>query len=238
MVSTVAFLLQSREPQEVPEPVRTWIAPDHPMPVIGLNVSGLIYNDPTMARERYGLKADYRETVKTLVSRLLARTGSRIVLIAHVLAPPGHYESDVQAAGAVRASLSLGDQARVAVLPVSYDQSELKWIIGRLDWFCGTRMHATIAALSSGVPTAAIAYSGKTVGVFATCGQEAEVTDPRSLDTDEVVDGVWRSWERRDEARRSLADGLLGVFQTANAQMDLIAAECTSAAEHGAKTRT
>ena len=38
-------------------------------------------------------------------------------------------------------------------------------------------MHATIAALSSGVPCATVAYSLKARGVFASCGMAHAVAD-------------------------------------------------------------
>ena len=31
----------------------------------------------------------------------------------------------------------------------SFDCGEMKWIVRKLEWFCGTRMHSTIAGLSS-----------------------------------------------------------------------------------------
>ena len=41
-------------------------------------------------------------------------------------------------------------------------------------------MHATIAALSSAVPTVNFAYSGKALGVFETVEQGASVLMPES----------------------------------------------------------
>lgn len=100
-------------------------------------------------------------------------------------------------------------------------------------------MHSTIAALSSGVPAAAIAYSPKTLGVFETCGQGAHVADPRpALETDGVVEQLWQSWTVRKEARQSLHATLPAVLRRAEEQMDAIVAECvkrsTEDAEAGA----
>ena len=61
--------------------------------------------------------------------------------------------------------------------------TEVKWVISNCDHFCGTRMHACIAAISQGIPTSAIAYSGKTEGVFASVGCESYVIDPREFDS-------------------------------------------------------
>src|SRR5690606_32611423 len=66
-------------------------------PLVGFNVSGLIYNDPERARARYGFRADYRETVIGFLSALIERTTARVVLISHVMDQPGHYESDLEA---------------------------------------------------------------------------------------------------------------------------------------------
>jgi polysaccharide pyruvyl transferase WcaK-like protein len=87
-------------------------------------------------------------------------------------------------------------------------------------------MHSTIAALSSGVPTAAISYSPKTLGVFESCEQGAHVADPCQLTTEEVVDCLWRSWLDRESARETLKAALPGVLQRVEMQMDDIAAAC------------
>jgi hypothetical protein len=78
----------------------------------------------------------------------------------------------------------LGDLAgdRVAVLGGRPNAMELKWTLSRLDWFAGARMHATIGAFSSGVPTLGLGYSDKAQGVFAECGIGDEVADLRRLD--------------------------------------------------------
>lgn len=51
------------------------------------------------------------------------------------------------------------------VLPPTFSAQEYKWVISKLNGFAGTRMHATIAALSSLVPTISIGYSRKSIGV-------------------------------------------------------------------------
>ena len=54
---------------------------------------------------------------------------------------------------------------RLAVLGSDYNCRQLKWIISHLTAFVGARTHATIAALSSGVPTLSIGYSMKARGI-------------------------------------------------------------------------
>lgn len=224
----VAFGLPAVKPSEdALGAVAAWLG-DKSTPLAGVNVSGLLMNRPETAARQYGLQAHYGEAVISLVRRLLRDSGARILLIPHVVTPPGHYESDIEACHRVADAVADAAGGRVAVLPALHDPCEVKWVISQLDWFCGTRMHATIAALSSGVPAAAIAYSPKTLGVFETCGQGAHVADPRQLDTDEVVERLWHSWAAREEARESLRAALPAVLRRAEEQMDAIIRECVA----------
>ncbi|MGI9014089.1 MAG: polysaccharide pyruvyl transferase family protein [Phycisphaerales bacterium] len=217
----VAFALPKHEPEHLPPAIRDLLA-DEEREVAGFNVSGLIYHDPDGARDRYGFKADYRALVHGFLERLLCNSNATVLLVPHVLPSAGHYESDPHACDLVADALrdSFGD--RVVVVPPEFQAGEMKWIIAQTDWFCGTRMHSAIAGLSSGVPTAAIAYSPKTLGVFETAGQADHVTDPRSLDTETAIESVLRSWEAREEARVSLRTHLPRVLQQAERQMDRI----------------
>ncbi len=215
----VAFLLEAREcAGELGDEIRGWIGGGGP-PTIGFNVSGLIYLSEDGGRAQYGLRADYREAVEGFVRRVLERTDSNVVLTPHVVSPKGHYESDNEACERLQERLGSAGRGRVAVAPSFSDPRDVKWLISRMGWFCGTRMHSTIAALSTGVPTAAIAYSDKTRGVFDTCGQGEHVADPRAMGTDELVEALWGSFEAREDARASLRRTLGGVMDGARAQM-------------------
>ncbi|MBR8826882.1 MAG: polysaccharide pyruvyl transferase family protein [Gomphosphaeria aponina SAG 52.96 = DSM 107014] len=218
----VAFLLQKNKPEKpIPEQISQWMSEKKLH--VGFNISGLIYNNPEAARSQYGFKADYRQVVTGFLAKLLKETDAVISLIPHVLAPKGETESDPAAIAQVVSELGELAKDRVAVVPAEYDQCEMKWIISQTDWFCGTRMHSTIAGLSSGVPTAAIAYSPKTLGVFETCGQGKQVADPRSLTTEKVIEQLWQSWNEREVAASTLSEYLPQVIAQAKEQMEAIA---------------
>jgi polysaccharide pyruvyl transferase WcaK-like protein len=166
---------------------------------VGLNISGLVANDPGSAAQ-FGLTIDYQKVVERLVRELLDRSDGRVVLVPHVLAPPGAPESDRVACETL--AERIGDP-RIEVAP-DLDVAEVKWLISGFGWFCGTRMHATIAALSTGVPTATIAYSLKARGVFETCEMAHNVADARSVDDETALDVVLSSFEARDRDRTTL----------------------------------
>jgi polysaccharide pyruvyl transferase WcaK-like protein len=199
----MAFGLEPRAPSKgIPKELESWLSQRET--VFGLNVSGLIYHDPERAKAAFSFKADYRQIVDELLERILVENEGRVLLVPHVLTPKGHYESDLEASEKAKAKLSKSLQERVQVLPTDFDQSELKWFISKCDWFCGTRMHSTIAGLSTATPTSAIAYSLKTRGVFKTMNCEGEVADPRVQGEQEVVSKLLDSLNRRDALRMIL----------------------------------
>ena len=224
----VAFRLGAAEPSHpLPDDVRLVLARSSSGPVVGFNVSGLVYNRADEARHAYGLECDYRAVVHELVGSLVREAGAHVILVPHVHSHRDdfQFESDDDACEAVRSALPEQVRGSVVVLP-ELGAAELKCVISQTDWFCGTRMHSAIAALSSGVPCAALAYSLKTQGVFETCGQGEHVADMRRLDTSSAVRAVMASWRARESARVSLAACLPTTLAAADRQMDEVVAAC------------
>jgi len=193
---------------------------------VGFNVSGLVWHLGREGEERWGFRVDYRRLVVDTVFWLLRNTDERVLLVPHVFAKPGTVESDMDAAQELLKQLGLAEDSRdrVRVVPGNLSEQELKWLIGQCSWFCGTRMHSTIAALSSGVPTASIVYSDKAAGVFDQCGQREKVIDPRSSDNDEALSQFVAAFESRDSAKVSLGRALVDVRAKLDAQGESIAA--------------
>jgi polysaccharide pyruvyl transferase WcaK-like protein len=216
----LAFGLPAVAPRTpLPEQIQQWL--DEPwVPLVALNVSALVL----AGRRRFGLRADYRAVVTELMRRLLQRTACRVMLVPHVFTAPGHHEHDPDACRKI-AGLA-GSNDRVAIVPQGLDSSETKWLISHADWLCSTRMHAAIAALSTGVPAAALAYSDKTRGVFDTCGLGWHVADLRRERGRDIVEHLWRSFQCRAGTEAALARRLPAVMSQAECQMDAIIEFC------------
>ena len=223
----VAFGLTPVYPEEkLSAPVKAWLSTSEPSNTVGFNVSGLIHNDPDWAAKQLGIAIDYREATERILRNVLEESSLDVLLIPHVMAPPGTRESDNAACEAVAEKLSAEYEGRVQVGPTDVNAAEAKGVIARCAWFCGTRMHSTIAGLSTGVPTATIAYSGKAIGVFESIGQGDHVSDARTLSTEQTVRQVIDSFERRDETRTHLAEAWRPFQERVTAQMDQIVATC------------
>lgn len=214
----MAFLLEPRPPTEVPAVLER----PRESGLIGLNVSGLMYNEPAVARSRYGFVADYAAVIDGFLDWVLSETDADVVLVPHVMAPPPSRESDVSACLRIMDHFKERAGDRLSITSTDWDQNEVKWAIARCDWFCGTRMHATIAGLSTCTPTSTVSYSDKALGVFECCGQGREVFDPRVLETRPVVEEMIGSYRRRDELRAGLEREIPGVKALAENQMDEI----------------
>ena len=189
--------------------------------LIGLNVSGLLYGNPEAAKSNYGFKADYESLIDKLIHYILSDELNSLVLIPHVEAG-GFHDRDV--GGKIFASLIEQYPTSVSLVPQGLDARVVKDVISEMDWFCGTRMHSTIAAISSLVPTVAIAYSLKTKGVFETCGQGGQVVDPREMGTEQLLAEIIDKFNSRSDSLTILKAEIPTVKARAERQMDEIAA--------------
>jgi colanic acid/amylovoran biosynthesis protein len=174
-------------------------------PVVGLNVSGLLAMGGYTQRNMFGLKADYNKLVARLVEFFIQSRSATVLLVPHVFgSEEGNSESDSVACKRVYQSLRdrFGDKIRL--VEGSYDQNEIKYIIGMCDFFVGSRMHACIAALSQRIPAVAIAYSDKFIGVLQTLGVDSLVADARQMDDDSIVNAVAHSYDHRSSIRQCL----------------------------------
>jgi len=200
----LAFILDPRPPAELQ------IEPDpnlrvHGSTVVGLNISGLLYNGGYTHDNMFGLKADYRALVRHVAERLLQRDGTVLLLVPHVFPPAEmEVESDPVACRQLFKELRSTYGDRVFLAAGRYNHNEIKYIISLCDFFVGSRMHACIAALSQGIPAVGLAYSKKFRGVFETVGMDSWVVNLQENDESAVLDAVSRAFEQRHAAGESL----------------------------------
>ncbi|MCE5210542.1 MAG: polysaccharide pyruvyl transferase family protein [Deltaproteobacteria bacterium] len=187
----VAFSLDSIAPQngDIPPFVNT----GKDSPVIGLNINGLLYNGGYTRNNMFNLRMDYKLFVHKLSEAILKKTNANLLLIPHTFAPHGHVESDPDACQEILTDFEPAYKGRVQMISGEYDQHAIKGIIGRCDFFIGSRMHACIAALSQKIPTAAVAYSKKFKGVFNSIDVGGFVIDARE-EQNQVAIGKIMTW--------------------------------------------
>ncbi len=191
-----------------------------PEPVAGVNVNGLLVNQPDASRA-YGVTPTHREEMTEVARRILDGSEWRVVVVPHVLGEGLDSDVAVSREVAGRLQAEFGTE-RVHLADGCRTPGQTKAVIARCAWFTGARMHATIAALSSGVPTGGVAYSRKMEPVFERLDQP--VVDARSTPSDGIVSELVALWRDHDAARDRLATTLPEVLDTWAAQIDAILA--------------
>jgi colanic acid/amylovoran biosynthesis protein len=178
-------------------------------PVVGLNVSGLLLIGGYERNNAFGLNVDYRKLVGSIIDFLVEVKGADVLLVPHVFGT--HEESDTAAVNAIFKEFGSRHPGHLFRVQGTYNQNEIKHIIGLCDFFIGARMHACIAALSQSIPAIAIAYSRKFIGVLESIGAGHLVADPRRLSTEDILRLIDTSFTERREIRSHLQATMAGV---------------------------
>lgn len=119
----------------------------------------------------------------------LIDSGKTVVLIPHVM-EKNPDNNDVIACDEVLRRMV--HTSHVSVVSGEPGAVELKGVIGSCECLIGTRTHATIAAMSQGIPTVSVAYSRKAYGIMKDVyGDELGMrltVDARAIDVDSLLD--------------------------------------------------
>ncbi len=211
----MAFALQ---PEVPPGGVPAWLGQrDGSRPLVGINVSGLLFRGGYDGGNGFGLACDYVRVLREFVAWLVEEQNAEVMLVSHV---NGAGESDAAACLELRRQLPPAVAARVQVADPAFNHRQVKHVIGQCDFFVGARMHACIAALSQGVPAAGMAYSRKFVGVFESVGAASLVVDLRKLDDRAAQDDLRAAFMARErlaadlrEKAKEARQSALGLFR-------------------------
>ncbi len=168
---------------------------------IGINVSGLLYNGGYDRKNYFGLSFSYREFVEKLLSDLCEKREVQVHLIPHVIYACEDVDDDYSVCEKLKKKFP-----NVILPPKFGTASEAKSYIAGLDLFSGARMHATIAATSSGVPVIPVAYSRKVNGLYGSLNYPYYIDAKSNLTVDQAVALFWEYMEQRDAMKNSLTE--------------------------------
>lgn len=161
--------------------------------VLGVNVSALI--------ERYKRPGqDIRAEVAEFIREAVRRYRLGVLLVPHVNPLEGRHPGGdaMYMEDLLEDVRELGSS--VSMMPHTLNAAQIKYVIGHLRFFIGARTHATIAALSSGVPTVSIAYSVKARGINRDLfGDESAVLHTPDVSRTSLCERL--DWLQREEVR-------------------------------------
>lgn len=166
---------------------------------VGVNISGLLWHGGYTKNNQFGLKSDYQRTMYDLLDYFSSRSEVELHFISHVIGRQDPIDEDSHV---VKELVNKYPQAVVA--PAFSSPIEAKSYISGMDFFTGARMHACIAAISSGVPVYPLAYSRKFNGLFCDTLGYPGIASLTEMDSDEIMSGVCASFSRREELKKDI----------------------------------
>lgn len=126
--------------------------------IIGINLSKFILK----SKER---KSNIKNEIKELVKEVNKKYKMHVVFVPHVW---DNYKYDLNDDYQLLKKIFLecyNERLKVSLAPKELNAAEVKYLISHFKIFIGARMHSSIAALSSNVPTITISYSIKSEGI-------------------------------------------------------------------------
>lgn len=182
---------------------------------VGINASGLLFHQAETKANRFGLSYDYAVFTRKLLSALTSRDDVEVHLVPHATSGGDPTDDDE------RLALRLAEEFPAAVrVPNFSGPSEAKSYISSLDFLVAARMHACIAAFSSGTPVVPVSYSRKFSGLFGLLDYD-HVLPMQGVTEDGAIRQVLNALENRAELGRMEASGmkkvdaLLNVYRSA-----------------------
>lgn len=175
----------------------------------GINVSGLLWNGGfNGANNQFGLSADYHKYICRLIEYGISNK-FEVHLIPHVTISSDPHriiqDSDIPACRELYIKYP-----ECVLAPEFTTPYAAKNYIASMDVFIGARMHATIAAFSSGVLTIPLAYSRKFKGLFD------------SLNYSYILDATEESTEEMLEHTISLLSNEIGLKNAQNKALEKV----------------
>jgi colanic acid/amylovoran biosynthesis protein len=169
---------------------------------VGVNVSGLLFNGGHTGSNEFGMQVDYAAYTRSLIAALMKRPKVQVHLICHVNSAIRPHEDDGQVA-----DLLAKEFPGVVRAPRFSSPSAAKSYISGLDFLVAARMHACIAAYSSGVPVVLVAYSRKFAGLFEGVLGYRHMVPVTGMDADEAVAFTLREFDNRAALSADIAEG-------------------------------
>lgn len=178
----------------------------------GINVSSLLWDDNT--RERFGLSIDYKAFYHTLIKYLIENGEYQVHIIPHVIDIKDYEarENDYR----VCCELEKKFKGYVVLAPKFETAIQAKSYISNMDIFLGSRMHSTIAAISSGVATIPLSYAYKFETLYLHIGYPY-VINARVVTTEEALK-MTKQWMNENDKLKEI--GKIAVNYALNDLVD------------------
>ena len=177
---------------------------------VGLNVSSLLWYGGYTGGNQFCLKCDYKKSMKLVIDYFLSLINVKVHLIPHVVKTKIKEEDDYMVSKTLCEEYNVD---RLVLAPPFTTPVEAKNYISGMDFFVGARMHATIAAFSSGVPVVPMAYSRKFNGLFIDTLDYDRIADMKEMTDEKILSVISNAYYDRDSLRSVIKDRMNGIVE-------------------------
>ncbi len=147
----------------------------------------------------------YEKAIATAAHYAVHELGCKVVFIPHVTATQQNDDDRI-----VHTMLQkhMKPNRDIVFLYDRFTHHEVKGIYDNLDMLLGTRMHSVIFALSGGVPSIAVAYEPKSLGIMKQVGLEECVVMPEEMHTECFIKPLSHLYSHLDHYKSLLSKRL------------------------------
>jgi polysaccharide pyruvyl transferase WcaK-like protein len=207
-VTDPAFLLPT-DPVELPDEIEQVLQAG----AIGLNLAPLMTRYNRLSSQAWTQKAlELLKAVRGVSTR-------PIILIPHVMMSPYTFpdNDDYQFMQSLLHAMAPNEREGIFLYDARcHSSKQIKWLVSQLRLFIGSRLHATVAALSSCVPTFCIGYSIKSRGIFRDIfGHERWVVHVADLSAEQLATRIQSLLDEESAVRDYLKSFIPGYADAA-----------------------
>ena len=151
-IPDIAFIMEKEAIQD-----KNFWSLNNSKKIVGINLSPLA--------EKLSNKINVKEIMKKFINYLIIDKKMKVLLIPHVFEQSNiNKNDDLSYLSSIKSELG-NYNGNLEIINNQYNAAEIKYIISKCSFFLGARMHSTIAAISTNVPTIFLTYSNKGIGM-------------------------------------------------------------------------
>jgi colanic acid/amylovoran biosynthesis protein len=174
---------------------------------IGITTSQVMFHHSNLEilddNEKYTL---YLETMANIIDWIIESKDALIIFIPHCIGPGNNFDDRIVASDIHK---KIKNKEKFKIIINEYSASELKSVIGLLDFFIGERTHSLIAATSMCIPSIAITFPNdtRTHGIIGKMLEQQEnIFNIETLDFESFISHFEQCWNKREISRKRLFD--------------------------------
>lgn len=168
---------------------------------IGINISGLCYSNKF--RNLSGQFLCYPKLIEQLIIKF-QELNKKVYLIPHSYNFFSPEENNDDLVACRETYKNLANKKNIILIDKDLTSPQIKYLISKMSFFVGTRMHSNFAAIYSGVPVFGLSYSYKFIGAFDSNGlngekQTAMINNIKNTDIPVILEKVLRFYNTKNK---------------------------------------